>query len=257
MMTRNVTRTLISTDMAAPELTGDSPRTRRRKVPFAGTAGGMSWRMLRTPIRCRRPRLPCPPHANDSRKTSRRPDAARDLHRHQSGAGLCRSCHQGGARAGGRDRARARQRAGVPFTINGANGVQGRDRQREERRGRHRLRGIRSGARRAGRLLAELCAGAEHLLVPESSPINRSRMPTARACASASARAMPANYFLTRTLKECRAQAQRRRHLDARSSTAAGEIDAYAGNRMRLHGAVQKTPGCASCRTISTASSRR
>ena len=85
------------------------------------------------------------------------------------------------------------KRAGVPVTVTGAQGVQGVIDSVKNGHSRHRLRGVRSGARRAGRFLAELCAGAEHLhrrgQLADQDP---SRMRIARACASASARAMPA-----------------------------------------------------------------
>ena len=69
---------------------------------------------------------------------------------------------------------------------------------------------------------------------------------------------MPAIYFLTRTLKHAELKRNEGGIGDAAlKQLLAGEIDAYAGNRMRLHGAVQKDARAAARRrTISTASSR-
>ena len=85
------------------------------------------------------------------------------------------------------------KRAGVPVTVTGARGVEGV------------IDSVKNGAADigfvafdpvradAGRFLADLCAGAEHLRrAGELRRSNPSRTWTAPACASASARAMPA-----------------------------------------------------------------
>ena len=179
--------------------------------------------------------------ANDARADRH---AARDLHRDQSRAGLRRSGHQRGARPRRRADARARQARGCAGHHHRRERRAGRDRQREKWRGRHRLRGVRSGARRAGRFLAKLCAGAEHLSGAGrlADQIGR-RRGSRRACVSASARAMPATISSPARSSMPSSSATRAASATHREGALAGELDAYAGNRMRLHGAAQKTPG--------------
>jgi polar amino acid transport system substrate-binding protein len=81
-------------------------------------------------------------------------------------------------------------------------------------------------------------------MVPEASAI-RSVADADRAGVRIGVGARDAgDYFLTRTLKHAELKRNEGGNLDAAlKQLAAGEIDAYAGNRMRLHGAVQKAPG--------------
>ena len=136
------------------------------------------------------------------------------------------------------------KRAGVPFTINGANGVQGV------------IDSVKNGEADIGFVAFDPMRAAQvdfsqdyalaqnTYLVPESSPI-RSVADADRAGVRIGVGARDAgDYFLTRTLKHAELKRNEGGNLDAAlKQLAAGEIDAYAGNRMRLHGAVQKTPG--------------
>ena len=119
---------------------------------------------------------------------------ARDLYRDQSGAGFRRSGDQRGARAGGRaSRAELAKRAGVPFAITGAQRRAGRDRQREERRRPTSAswRSIRCAPRQVD--FSQNYALAQNTYwCRRAHRSDRSRMRIAPACASASARAMPA-----------------------------------------------------------------
>jgi polar amino acid transport system substrate-binding protein len=96
-------------------------------------------------------------------------------------------------------------------------------------------------------------------LVPENSPI-RSVADADRAGVRIGVGLNDAgDHFLTRTLKH----AELKRNAGGIGDAAvklllAGELEAYAGNRMRLHAVAQEDArACGSCRTISTASSRR
>jgi polar amino acid transport system substrate-binding protein len=132
----------------------------------------------------------------------------------------------------------------VPFTITGVNGVQGV------------IDSVRNGAADIG-FVAYDPVRAEQVdfsqnyalaqntyMVPESSPI-RTVADADRAGVRIGVGARDAgDYFLTRTLKNAELKRNEGGNLDAAiKQLAAGEIHAYAGNRMRLHGAVQKTPG--------------
>jgi polar amino acid transport system substrate-binding protein len=81
-------------------------------------------------------------------------------------------------------------------------------------------------------------------MVPENSAI-RSVADADRAGVRIGVGARDAgDYFLTRTLKHAELKRNEGGNLDAAlKQLAAGEIDAYAGNRMRLHGALQRTQG--------------
>ena len=136
------------------------------------------------------------------------------------------------------------KRAGVPFTITGANGVQGV------------IDSVKNGEADIGFVAFDPVRAAQvdfsqnyalaqnTYLVPESSPI-KSVADADRAGVRIGVGARDAgDYFLTRTLKNAELKRNEGGNLDvALKQLAAGEIDAYAGNRMRLHGAVQKTPG--------------
>jgi polar amino acid transport system substrate-binding protein len=136
------------------------------------------------------------------------------------------------------------KRAGVPFTITGANGVQGV------------IDSVKNGTADIG-FVAYDPVRAEQVdfsqnyalaqnsyLVPENSPI-RSVADADRPGVRIGVGTRDAgDYFLTRTLKHAELKRNDGGNLDvALRQLAAGEIDAYAGNRMRLHGAAQKTPG--------------
>lgn len=136
------------------------------------------------------------------------------------------------------------RRAGVPFTITGANGVQGV------------IDSVRNGTADIGFVaydpvraeqvdFAQNYALAQNsYLVPENSPI-RSVADADRAGVRIGVGTRDAgDYFLTHTLKHAELKRNDGGNLDvAIRQLAAGEIDAYAGNRMRLHGAAQRTPG--------------
>ena len=136
------------------------------------------------------------------------------------------------------------KRAGVPVTVTGAHGVQGVIDSVQNRAADIGFVAFDPMRADAGRFLADLFAGAEQLRGARSSRSDPWPTWTAPACASASARAMPAIYFLTRTLKNAELKRNEGGIGDATVKLLlAGELDAYAGNRMRLHDAVQKTPG--------------
>jgi polar amino acid transport system substrate-binding protein len=136
------------------------------------------------------------------------------------------------------------KRAGVPVTITGRRGADGV------------LDAIRSGAADIGFLAYDEKRAAQvdfsqtyslaqnTYLVAESSPI-RSVADADRAGVRIGVGARDAgDYFLTRTLKAATLVRNEGGIGDAIvRALLAGELDAYAGNRMRLHAAAQKTPG--------------
>jgi polar amino acid transport system substrate-binding protein len=136
------------------------------------------------------------------------------------------------------------RRAGVPFTITGANGVQGViDRVKN---GEADIGFVAFDPVRAAQVdFTQAYALAQNTyLVAESSPIKSvadADKPGMRIGVGARD---AGDYFLTRTLKHAELKRNEGGNLDAAlKQLAAGEIEAYAGNRMRLHGAAQKTPG--------------
>jgi polar amino acid transport system substrate-binding protein len=136
------------------------------------------------------------------------------------------------------------KRAGVPFTITGAKGVDGV------------LEAVKNGTADIGFLAFDPVRAAQvdfsqdyslaqnTYVVVESSPI-KSVADADRAGVRIGVSARDAgDYFLTKALKH----AELKRNEGGISDTIvkallAGELDAYAGNRMRLHEAAQKTPG--------------
>jgi polar amino acid transport system substrate-binding protein len=136
------------------------------------------------------------------------------------------------------------RRAGIPLAISGANGVQGV------------IDSVKNGAADIGFVAFDPVRAAQvdfsqnyalaqnTYLVPENSAI-KSVADADRAGVRIGVGARDAgDYFLTRTLKHAELKRNEGGNLDvAIKQLAAGEIDAYAGNRMRLHGAAQKTPG--------------
>jgi polar amino acid transport system substrate-binding protein len=136
------------------------------------------------------------------------------------------------------------RRAGIPFTIKGANGVQGV------------IDSVKNGEADIGFVAFDPTRATQvdfspayslaqnTYLVAEGSPI-RSVADADKAGMRIGVGARDAgDHFLTRTLKHAELKRNEGGNLEvALKQLAAGEIDAYAGNRMRLHGAVQKTPG--------------
>jgi len=136
------------------------------------------------------------------------------------------------------------RRSGIPFAITGADGVQGV------------IDSVKNGQADIGFVAFDPVRAAQvdfspayslaqnTYLVPENSPI-RSVADADRAGVRIGVGARDAgDHFLTRSLKHAALKRNEGGNLDAAlRQLAAGEIDAYAGNRMRLHGAVQKTPG--------------
>ncbi len=136
------------------------------------------------------------------------------------------------------------RRAGIPFTIKGANGVQGV------------IDSVKNGEADIGFVAFDPTRATQvdfspayslaqnTYLVAESSPI-RSVADADKAGVRIGVGARDAgDHFLTRTLKHAELKRNEGGNLEvALKQLAAGEIDAYAGNRMRLHGAVQRTPG--------------
>lgn len=136
------------------------------------------------------------------------------------------------------------KRAGVPVTITGARGADGV------------LEAVKSGAADIGFLAFDAVRAAQvdfsqnyslaqnSYLVVEASPI-RVVADADRAGVRIGVGARDAgDYFLTRTLKAATLIRNEGGIGDATvKALLAGEIDAYAGNRMRLHEAAQKTPG--------------
>ena len=135
-------------------------------------------------------------------------------------------------------------RTGIPFTIKGANGVQGV------------IDSVKNGEADIGFVAFDPTRATQvdftqayslaqnTYLVAESSPI-RLVADADKAGVRIGVGARDAgDHFLTRTLKHAELKRNEGGNLEAAlRQLAAGEIDAYAGNRMRLHGAVQKTPG--------------
>ena len=136
------------------------------------------------------------------------------------------------------------KRAGVPVTVTGVRGVEGV------------LESVKNGAADIGFLAFDAVRAAQvdfsqtyslaqnTYLVAENSPI-RSVADADRAGVRIGVGARDAgDYFLTRTLKAAELKRNEGGIGDAIvKGLLAGEIDAYAGNRMRLHEAAQKTPG--------------
>ena len=134
--------------------------------------------------------------------------------------------------------------AGVPLTLTGARGADGV------------LEAVKSGAADIGFLAYDAARAAQvdfsqnyslaqnSYLVAESSPI-RAVSDADRAGVRIGVGLRDAgDYFLTRTLKSATLIRNEGGVGDAVvKALLAGEIDAYAGNRMRLHEAAQKTPG--------------
>ena len=136
------------------------------------------------------------------------------------------------------------RRAGVPMTITGVRGADGV------------LEAVKNGSADIGFLAFDAARAVQvdfsqnyalaqnTYLVAESSPI--------RAVADADRAGVrigvglrdAGDYFLTRTLKAAELKRNEGGIGDATvKGLLAGELDAYAGNRMRLHEAAQKTPG--------------
>jgi polar amino acid transport system substrate-binding protein len=136
------------------------------------------------------------------------------------------------------------KRAGVPFTIKGAQGVQGV------------IDSVKNGEADIGFVAFDPVRAAQvdfsqnyslaqnTYLVPENSPI-KSVADADKAGVRIGVGARDAgDHFLTRTLKNAELKRNEGGNLDvAIRQLAAGEIGAYAGNRMRLHAAAQKNPG--------------
>ncbi len=136
------------------------------------------------------------------------------------------------------------KRAGVPFAVTGARGVQGV------------IDSVKDGTADIGFVAFDPVRAAQvdfsqnyalaqnTYIVVENSPI-RSVADADRAGVRIGVGARDAgDYFLTRTLKAATLTRNDGGIGDATvKALLAGELDAYAGNRMRLHGAVQKTPG--------------
>ena len=136
------------------------------------------------------------------------------------------------------------KRAGIAFTIKGANGVQGV------------IDSVQNGEADIGFVAFDPSRAVQvdfsqayslaqnTYLVAEASPI-RSVADADKPGIRIGVGARDAgDHFLTRTLKHAALKRNEGGNLEvALRQLAAGEIDAYAGNRMRLHGAVQKTPG--------------
>ena len=162
---------------------------------------GLEALMIRPPSRCSCfwPRLP---RRDDSRTTSRRPARCAPLLATNPVQAFVDPATNEVRGPAAEHHARARRAPACRSPSRARTSVAGRDRRREERAGRHRLFGVRSGARRAGRFLAGLFAGAEHLsggggLADQVSCRRRPRgHPHWRR------RARRRRYFLTRTLKQ-------------------------------------------------------
>jgi polar amino acid transport system substrate-binding protein len=136
------------------------------------------------------------------------------------------------------------KRAGVPVTVTGVRGADGV------------LEAVKSGAADIGFLAYDAVRAAQvdfsqnyalaqnSYLVADNSPI-RAVADADRAGVRIGVGARDAgDYFLTRTLKSATLIRNEGGVGDAVvKALLAGELDAYAGNRMRLHEAAQKTPG--------------
>ena len=132
----------------------DERRVRQRRTHETGTLGLVSRPRCRGAV---------PRHRRAGGRTGPDRDAAGHLYRDQSGAGLGRSQDRRGPRARCRYGAGDRQAPRRARQDHGRGGPRRRARQPQERRGRHGPPRLRSGAGEGGRLLAALCAGAEHL----------------------------------------------------------------------------------------------
>jgi polar amino acid transport system substrate-binding protein len=136
------------------------------------------------------------------------------------------------------------EKAGVPFTIKGANGVQGV------------IDSVKNGDADIGFVAFDPVRAAQvdfsqnyalaqnSYLVVDASPI-KSVADADRAGVRIGVGARDAgDYFLTRTLKHAELKRNEGGISDAMvKALLTGELEAYAGNRMRLHEAAQKTPG--------------
>lgn len=136
------------------------------------------------------------------------------------------------------------KRAGVPVTVTGARGVEGV------------IESVKNGAADIGFVAFDPVRASQvdfsqnyalaqnTYLVPENSPI-KSVADADRAGVRIGVGARDAgDYFLTRTLKAATLVRNEGGVGDAvTKALLAGELDAYAGNRMRLHAAAQKMPG--------------
>jgi polar amino acid transport system substrate-binding protein len=136
------------------------------------------------------------------------------------------------------------KRAGVPFVINGAQGVQGV------------IDSVKNGEADIGFVAFDPVRAAQvdfsqnyslaqnTYIVPDNSPIKSvadADKPGIRIGVGARD---AGEYFLTRTLKSAELKRNEGGISDAMvKALLAGELEAYAGNRMRLHAAAQKTPG--------------
>jgi polar amino acid transport system substrate-binding protein len=136
------------------------------------------------------------------------------------------------------------KRAGLPFTITGAQGVQGV------------IDSVKNGTADIGFVAFDPARASQvdfsqnyalaqnTYIVAENSPI-KSVADADRAGVRIGVGLRDAgDYFLTRTLKHAELKRNEGGISDAiAKALLAGELDAYAGNRMRLHAAAQKTPG--------------
>ena len=136
------------------------------------------------------------------------------------------------------------KRVGIPFIIKGAAGVQGV------------IDSVKNGEADIGFVAFDPTRATQvdfsqayslaqnSYLVPERSPI-KSVVDADRAGVRIGVGARDAgDHFLTRTLKHAELKRNEGGNIEvALRQLAAGEIDAYAGNRMRLHGIAQRTPG--------------
>src|SRR2546421_2833162 len=136
------------------------------------------------------------------------------------------------------------QRAGVPVTITGAKGVEGV------------IGSVNNGEADIGFVAFDPVRAAQvdfsqnyalaqnSYIVPENSPI-KSVADADRAGVRIGVGARDAgDYFLTRTLKHAELKRSEGGIGDAAVKLLlGGELEAYAGNRMRLHAVAQKTPG--------------
>ena len=136
------------------------------------------------------------------------------------------------------------KRAGVPVTITGAKGVEGV------------IESVKNGEADIGFVAFDPVRAAQvdfsqtyalaqnSYIVPENSPI-KSVADVDRAGVRIGVGARDAgDYFLTRTLKAAELKRNEGGIGDAAVKLLlGGELDAYAGNRMRLHAVAQKTPG--------------
>jgi polar amino acid transport system substrate-binding protein len=136
------------------------------------------------------------------------------------------------------------KRAGVSFTVKGAQGVQGV------------IDSVKNGEADIGfvafdKVRAEQVDFSQNYslaqntyIVPDNSPIKSvadADKPGIRIGVGARD---AGEYFLTRTLKSAELKRNEGGISDAMvKALLAGELEAYAGNRMRLHAAAQKTPG--------------